>query len=161
MLAWAVALTCCAVAVAATLPKPLSEYLYVRHGKLAFSVHLGTKSAKRIETSKVRSIAYPSSGLLVLCQGTSGSPTELQMGFPGSTLKLRRGHYRFSVAYTEKRAALVKFRKSGQTVTHERARATLTGTVEKAKLIAGKVSVTAKLCNLKTSKYKATLFKPA
>jgi hypothetical protein len=96
----------------------------------------------------------------VLCQGTSGSPTELQMGFPGAAFKLRNHHYRFRVSYTENHADLVSFGKS-ITITHESAHATVTGTVQPAKLIAGTVSVSAKGCNLKNSKYQATRFKPA
>jgi hypothetical protein len=157
--AWALALTFCAVAVAATLPKPHTEYFYVRHAKPAFSIHLGTKSATRIGAAKPRSTAFPSSGFLVLCQMTSGSPVELQMGFPEATLKLRKGHYGFKVSYMEKRAALVTFTKTGETVAYEPAHATVTGTVEKTKLIAGTLSVSATGCNLKTSKYKATPFK--
>ena len=82
------------------------------------------------------------------------------MGFPGATLKLHNHHYRFRVSYTEKRADLVTFSKS-ITIAHESAHATVTGTVAKAKLIAGRVSVTANGCNLKTSKYRASRFKPA
>jgi hypothetical protein len=152
---------CAAALAAAVLPTPHREYLYVRHGTPAFSIHLATKSAKQLGASKARSMAFPSSGLLVLCKKTGSSPTELQMGFPGATLKLRRGHYGFSVSYTEKRAALVTFAKSGQSVAHETARATITGTVRQAKLIAGQISVTATGCHLKTSKYMATPFTPA
>jgi hypothetical protein len=160
LIASALALAFCAVAVAAALPKPHTDYMYVRHGKLAFAVNLATSSAKQLTASKPRPTTFPSSSLLVLCQGTSGSPTELQMGFPGATLKLRNHHYSFRVSYTEKRADLVTFGKS-VTIAHESAHATVTGTVEKAKLIAGTVSVTGKGCNLKTAKYKAIQFKPA
>lgn len=159
LIASALALTFCGVAVAAALPKAHTDYMYVKHGKLAFAVNLATRSAKQLMASKPRSTTFPSSSLLVLCQGTSGSPTELQMGFPGAALKLRN-HYGFRVSYTENHADLVTFGKS-ITITHESAHATVTGTVEKAKLIAGTVSVTANGCNLKTSKYKATLFKTA
>jgi hypothetical protein len=124
------------------------------------SVNLATRSAKQLMASKPRSTTFPSSSLLVLCQGTSGSPTELQMGFPGAALKLRNHHYRFQVSYTEKRADLVTFGKS-ITIAHESAHATVSGTVEQDKLIAGTVSVTANGCNLKISKYQATRFKPA
>ena len=160
LLASVLTLTCCAVAVAAALPKAHTDYMYVKHGKLAFSVNLATSSAKQLMASKPRSTTFPASSLLVLCQGTSGSSTELQMGFPGAALKLRNHHYGFRVSYTEKRADLVSFGKS-ITIAHESAHATVTGTVEKSKLIAGTVSVTAHGCNLKTSKYHATRFKPA
>ena len=46
VIALALALTCCAVAVAAALPKAHTDYMYVKHGKLAFSVTLATSSAK-------------------------------------------------------------------------------------------------------------------
>ena len=160
LIASALALTFCAVAAAAALPTAHRDYMYVKHGKLAFAVNLATGSAKQIIASKPRSKTFPSSSLLVLCQGTSGSPTELQMGFPGAALTLRNRHYGFSVSYTENRADLVTFGTS-ITISHESAHATVTGTVQKAKLIAGTVSVTANGCNLKASKYKATLFKPA
>jgi hypothetical protein len=160
LIASALALTFCAVAVAAVLPKAHTAYMYVKHGKLAFAVNLATRSANQLGASKPRSTVFPSSSLLVLCQGTSGAPTELQMGFPGATLTLRNRRYGFHVSYTENRADLVTFGKS-ITIAHESAHATVTGTVEKTKLIAGTVSVTANGCNLKTSKYKATLFKPA
>jgi hypothetical protein len=166
LIATAVVLTFCAVAVAAALPKAhtalpkaRTDYTYVKHGKLLFGVSLATRSAKQLLASKPRSTAFPSSSLLVLCQGTSGGSTELQMGFPGATLTLRNGRYGFRVSYTEKRADLVTFGKS-MTITHESAHATVTGTVEKATLIAGTVSITAKGCNLKPSDYQATPFKP-
>ena len=160
LIASALALTFCAVAVAAALPKAHTDYMYVKHGKLAFAVNLATRSAKQLMASKPRSTTFPSSSLLVLCQGTSGSPTELQMGFPGAALKLHNHHYGFRVSYTESHADLVTFGTS-ITIAHESAHATVTGTVETAKLIAGTVSVTANGCNLKTSKYKAIRFKPA
>jgi len=160
LIASGLALTFCAGAMAAALPKTHTDYMYVRHGKLAFAVNLATRSAKQLMASKPRSTVFPSSSLLVLCQGTSGSPTELQMGFPGAALKLRNHHYRFRVSYTENHADLVTFGKS-ITITHESAHATVNGTVQTAKLIAGTVSVAAKGCNLKTSKYQATRFEPA
>jgi hypothetical protein len=160
LLAFALALTFCAVAMAAALPKPHTDYMYVRHGKLPFAINLATRSAKQLTASKPRPKTFPSSSLLVLCQGTTGSPTELQMGFLGAALKLRSHHYRFRVSYTEKHADLVTFGTS-ISIAHESAHATVTGTVEKAKLITGTVSITATGCNLKTSKYKAILFKPA
>jgi hypothetical protein len=160
LMACALALTCCAVAMAAALPKAHTDYMYVFHGKLAFAVNLATRSAKQLMASKPRSTTFPSSSLLVLCQGTTGSPTELQMGFPGAALKLRNHHYRFRVSYTENHADLVTFGKS-ITITHESAHATVTGTVATAKLIVGTVSITANRCNLKTSKFQAIRFKPA
>ena len=160
LIAAALALTLCAVAVAAALPKAHRDYMYVKHGKLAFAVNLATRSAKQLMASMPRSKTFPSSSLLVLCQGTSGSPTELQMGFPGAALRLRNRHYGFRVSYTENRADLGTFGTS-ITVAHDSAHATVTGIVKNARLIAGTISVTANACNLKTSKYKATLFKPA
>jgi hypothetical protein len=162
LIASALALTFCGVAMATAtaLPRSHTDYLYVKHGKLAFSVNLATRSAKQLMASKPRPTTFPSSSLLVLCQGMSGSPTELQMGFPGAALKLRNHQYGFRVSYTENHADLVTFGKS-ITIAHESAHATVTGTVEKAKLITGTVSVTADRCNLKTSKYRATAFKPA
>jgi hypothetical protein len=96
----------------------------------------------------------------VLCPGTGGSATELQTGFPGMKLQLRNHHCSFRVSYTETRADLVTFGTS-ITIAHESARATVTGTVANAKLIAGTVSVAATGCSLKTVTYKAKLFKPA
>ena len=136
LIASALALTFCAAAVASALPKAHRDYMYVRHGKLAFAINLATRSAKQLMASMPRSKTFPSSSLLVLCQGASGSPTELQMGFPGAALTLRNRHYGFRVSYTEKRADLVIFGKS-IIVTHESAQAIVTGTVETAKLIAG------------------------
>jgi hypothetical protein len=160
LIASALVLTLCAAALAAALPKAHKDYMYVRHGKLAFAINLATRSGKQLLASKPRPTKFPSSSLLDLCQKMSSSPTELQMGFPGARLKLRNRRYRFRVSYTEKRADLVTFGKS-ITITHESAHATVTGTVEKAKLITGTVSITANGCNLKTSKYRAALFKPA
>jgi len=157
-MAAALVLAFSAVALAAALPKAHTLYTYVKHGKPAFAVDLATKSAKQLVASKPRSSVVPSSSLLVLCQAINGDPTELQMGFPGAKLKLRKRHYGFRVSYTERRADLVTFGKS-MTITHESAHATVTGTVQTAKLIAGTVSIAAKGCDLKASKYKATPFK--
>jgi hypothetical protein len=156
LLASALALTFCALAVAAAMPKAHIDYIYLRPGVIA--VNLATGSAKQLMASKPRSAVFPSSSLLVLCQGTTGATTELQMGFPGATLKLRKRHYGFRVSYTENRADLVTFG-TPMTIAHESAHATVTGTIENAKLIAGTISVTANGCNLKASKYKATPFK--
>jgi len=156
----ALALTFCAAAVAATLPKAHTDYMYVKHRKPAFAVNLATRSGKQLVASKPRSTTFPASSLLVLCQGKTANPTELQMGFPGTVLHLRNHHYGFRVSYTENHADLVTFGKS-ITITHESGHATVTGTIENAKLIAGTVSVTANGCNLKTSKYTANQFKPA
>jgi hypothetical protein len=156
----ALALTFAATAVAAVLPKAHTDYMYVKHGKLAFAVNLAMRSAKQLMASMPRSKTFPSSSLLVLCQGTSGSPTELQMGFPGAALKLRHRHYGFRISYTEDRADLVTFGTS-ISIAHESAHATVSGTVENAGLIAGTVSVTANGCNLNASKYKAKVFKAA
>ena len=158
-MASALALTFCGVAMAAALPKAATDYMYVYHGRLAFAVNLATRSAKQLAASKPRSATFPSSSLLVLCPGTSGSAIELQMGFPGAALKLGNHHYGFRVSYTENQADLVTFGKP-ITIAHESAHAIVTGNVEKANLIAGTVSVTAHGCNLKTSKYKAAQFKP-
>ena len=160
MITAALALACCAVAAAAALPAAHTDYMYVRHGKLAFSINLATTSAKRLMASKPRSKTFPASSLLVLCRGTGASPTELQMGFPGAALRLRKHHYRFRVSYTETRADLVTFGKS-IAIAHESAHAIVTGTVEKATVITGTVSVTASGCKLETAKYQATRFKPA
>jgi hypothetical protein len=72
LIACALALTFCAVAVGAALAKTHTDYIYVRHGKLAFAVNLATRSAKQLGASKPRSTVLPSSSLLVLCQGMSG-----------------------------------------------------------------------------------------
>ena len=98
LIATALALTFCAAAVAAALPKAHNDYIYVRHGKLAFSINLATRSTKQLLASKPRPTKFPSSSLLVVCQTMSGGTTELQMGFPGATLKLRNRRYRFRVS---------------------------------------------------------------
>ena len=160
LLACALAITCSALAMAAALPKTHTDYIYVHHAQPLFSVNLATSSATRLVASHPRPKTFPSSSLLVLCPGsTSSHATELQMGFAGARLTRRNGHYRFRVSYTESHADLVAFPKDVVTG-HESAHVTITGTVESAKLITGTVSVTAKGCSLKTSRYRATRFKP-
>ncbi len=144
--------------MAAALPNPHTAYTFVKHGKHAFAINLATGSARQLTASKPRPKTFPSSSLLDLCQGTSGSPTELQMGFPGAVLKLHHHHYGFRVSYTEKHADLVTFG-TPIMIAHESAHVTVTGTVEKAKLIAGTVSITGTNCNLRAANYKAVLFK--
>jgi hypothetical protein len=159
LIAPALALAICGVAVAAVKPKAHIAYSDVHHSKPVFAINLATKSTTRISASKPRPMTFPSSSLLVLCPTATGAPaTELQMGFPGATLKLHKGHYRFMVSFSEPKADLVTFGKT-ITIAHEHAHATVTGTVESAKLIAGTISVTATGCNLKKSKYKAKPFK--
>src|SRR5450755_3548350 len=104
----ALALTFCAAAIAAIRPKAHTGFIYAHHLKPKFSVELGTSSPTHLIASKPRPKAFPASSLLVLCPGAS-APTELQMGFPGARLTLRKGHYRFQVSYTEPRADLVTF----------------------------------------------------
>jgi hypothetical protein len=149
---FALALTFCAVAIAAALPKAHTGYFYLKSGK--FSVTLTTKSAKQIVAGKAR---VGPSAVLVVCPRTStGGINEVQMGFPGVKLKLSKGHYGFSITYTEKHADVVMITPVFGRITHEPATATVTGTVESSKLIAGTVSVTAAGCSLPKSKYKAT-----
>jgi hypothetical protein len=64
-------------------------------------------------------------------------------------------HYHFSVTYTEKHANLVTISPVFGHVTHERATATVTGTVKSAKLIAGTVEVDGNGCSLASSNYSA------
>jgi hypothetical protein len=147
----AVALTFCAVAIAAALPKAHTGFFYVKSGK--FSITLRTKSAKQIVAGKAHGGV---SEVLVVCPRTStGGVNEVQVGFPGAKLKLSQGHYGFSITYTEKHADVVTITPLFGHITHESATATVTGTVEGSKLIAGTVSVTAAGCSLPKSKYKA------
>jgi hypothetical protein len=147
----ALALTFCAVAMAAALPKAHTGYFYLKSGK--FSITLTTTSAKKIAADRAQGV----SGVLVVCPPTStGGINEVQMGFPEVKLKLTKGHYGFSITYIEKRADVVTIRPVFGHITHEPATATVTGTVEGSKLIAGAVSVTAAGCSLTKSKYKAT-----
>jgi hypothetical protein len=149
----ALGLTLCAVAMAAALPKAHTGYFYLKSGK--FSVTLTTKSAKQIAAGKAR---VRVSEVLVVCPRTStGGTNEVQMGFPGVKLKLSKGHhYGFSITYTEKHADVVTITPVFGRITHEPATATITGTVESSRLIAGTVSVTAAGCSLPKAKYKAT-----
>jgi hypothetical protein len=148
----ALALTFCAVAMAAALPKAHTRYFYLKFG--TFSITLTTKSAKQIAAGKAHAGV---SEVLVVCPATStGGINEVQMGFPGAKLKLSKGHYGFSITYTEKHADVVTITPVFGHITHEPATATVTGTVESSKLIAGTVSVTAAGCSLPKSKYKAT-----
>ena len=145
------ALTFCAVAFAAALPKAHTRYFYVKAHK--FSITLTTKSAKQIVAAKPQG----ASGILLVCPPTStGGVNEVQMGFPGVKLKLSKGHYGFSITYTEKHADVVTITPVFGHITHEPATATVTGTVKSSKLIVGTVSVTAAGCSLPKSKYKAT-----
>jgi hypothetical protein len=149
----ALALTFCAVAMAAALPKAHTRYFYLKFGK--FSITLTTKSAKRIAAGKAAHTGV--SEPLVVCPATStGGTNEVQMGFPGVKLKLSKGHYGFSITYTEKHANVVTITPVFGHITHEPATATVTGTVESSKLIAGTLSVKAAGCSLPKSKYKAT-----
>jgi hypothetical protein len=148
---FALALTLCAVAIAASLPKAHTEYFYLKKEK--FSVTLTTTSAKHIAAGKPHGV----SAVLLVCPPTStGGTNELQMGFPAVKLKRSKGHYGFSVTYTEKHADVVTISPVFGHTTHERATATVTGTVKSSKLIAGTVSVTAAGCSLPKSTYKAT-----
>lgn len=147
----ALALTFCAVAMAAARPKAHTGYFYLKSG--TFSITLTTTSAKQIVAGKAHGV----SSVLLVCPPTStGGINEVQMGFPGVKLKLSKGHYGFSITYTEKHADVVTIRPAFGHITHEPATARVTGTVESSKLIAGTVSVTAAGCSLPKSKYKAT-----
>jgi hypothetical protein len=146
----ALALSVCAGALAAAVAKPSGEYFYKKVGK--FSITLTAKSGKSIISGKPTS----ASSVLVVCPKTSsGAFDELQLGFPGVRLKLVDHHYHFSVTYTEKHANLVTIVPVFGHVTHERATATVTGTVKSAKLIAGTVEVHGNGCSLATSSYSA------
>jgi hypothetical protein len=148
----ALALTFCAVAMAAALPKAHTRYFYLKFG--TFSITLTTKSAKQIAAGKAHAGV---SEVLVVCPPTSTRGiNEVQMGFPGLKLKLSKGHYGFSITYTEKRADVVTITPVFGHITHEPATATVTGTVARSKLITGTVSVTAAGCGLPKSKYKAS-----
>lgn len=142
------------MALAVALPKAHTAYFYLKSGK--FSVTLTTTSAKRIAAAKAHGV----SAVLVVCARTStGAVNEVQMGFAGAKLKLSKSgkrHYAFSTTYTEKHADVVTISPVFGHTTHEPATATVTGTVENSKLIAGTISVTAAGCNLPKSKYKAT-----
>lgn len=151
LVASALALTFCAVAMAAALPKAHTQYFYRQVGK--FSITLSTKSAKQIAAAKPQG----ATSVLVVCPPTStGSTNEVQMGFPGVRLKLSKRRYDFSITYTEMHADVVTITPVFGHVTHEPATATVTGTVKNSKLIAGTVSVTAAGCRLSKVKYQAT-----
>jgi hypothetical protein len=143
------------VAIAAALPRVHTRYFYLKIGK--FSITLTTKSAKQIVAGKPR---VGASAVLVVCPRTStGGVDEVQLGFPGVKLKLSKGHYGFKITYTEKHADVVTITPVFGHVTHEPATVTVTGTVERSKLIAGNISVTAAGCSLAKSKYNATPLK--
>ncbi len=149
-IALALALTVCAGALAAALPKPHGGYFYKHTG--GFSITLTAKSGKSIAAGKPAG----ASSVLVVCPKTSsGAFDELQLGFPGVRLKAAGHHYHFSVTYTEKHANLVTIAPVFGHVTHERATATVTGTVESPKLITGTVEVHGNGCGLATSSYRA------
>jgi hypothetical protein len=146
----AVALIACAAALAAAVPKPSGQYFYRKVGK--FSITLTAKSGKSIVSGKPAGI----SSVLVVCpKSSSGAFDELQLGFPGVRLKVVEHHYHFSLTYTEKHANLVTISPVFGHVTHERATATVSGTVKRAKLIAGTVEVDGSGCSLATSSYSA------
>ena len=148
----ALALTFCAAVMAAALPKAHTRYFYLEFGK--FSIALTTKSTKQIAAGKAHS---GGSEVLVVCPPTStGGINEVQMGFPGVKLKLKKHHYGFSITYTQKHADVVTITPVFGHITHEHATATVTGTVESPKLIAGTVSVAAGGCSLPKSRYKST-----
>jgi len=149
-IALALALTVCAAALAAAVPKPSGEYFYRHVGK--FSITLTAKSGKSLVSGKPTG----ASSVLVVCPKTSsGGVDELQLGFPGVRLKVIDRHYHFSVTYTEKHANLVTISPVFGHVTHERAIATVTGTVKSGKLIAGTVAVQNSGCGMATSNYSA------
>jgi len=148
---WALALTFCAVAIAAALPKAHTQYFYIKHG--AFSITLtSSSSSKQIIAGK----PMGASAVLVVCPKTStGAVNELQLGFSGAKLKQSHGHYGFGVTYTEHSADMVTITPVFGHITHVRASASVTGTVKNSKLIQGTVSVTATGCSLPKSTYKA------
>jgi hypothetical protein len=147
----ALALVFCALVMAAVRPKAHTEYFYLSPGK--FSITLGTASATRIAAGK----AAGTSSVLVICPKTSsGAVNELQLGFPGAKVNLRKGRYGFSLTYTEKGAGIVSITPVFGQLSHERATVTVTGKVANAKLISGTVSVAAVGCGLPKSKYAAS-----
>lgn len=149
-IALALVLTVCAGALAAAVAKPSGEYFYRKIGK--FSITLTAKSGKSIVSGKPAGV----SSVLVVCpKSSTGAFDELQLGFPGVRLKLVDHHYHFSVTYTERHANLVTIAPVFGHVTHERATATVTGTVKSAKLIAGTVQVHGNGCSLASSSYGA------
>lgn len=150
--AGALPLAFCAMAMAAPLPTANTRYFYLKHGK--FSITLTTsRSSHQIVAGKPAG----ASGVLVVCPRTStGAVYEVQAGFPGVKLKRSKGHYGFSLTYTEKRADMVTISPVFGHTTHVRATVSVAGTVENAKLIAGRVSVSATGCSLPKMKYKAT-----
>ncbi len=149
-IALALALTVSAAALAAAVAKPSGGYFYRKIGK--FSITLTAKSGKSIAPGKPAG----ASSVLVVCPKTSsGAFDELQLGFPGVRLKVAGHHYHFSLTYTEKHANLVAIAPVFGHVTHERAMATVTGTVKSPKLITGTVEVHGSGCSLATSSYRA------
>jgi hypothetical protein len=149
-IAMALALTLCAAALAAAVAKPSGEYFFRKIGH--FSITLTAKAGKSIVSGKPAGV----SSVLVVCpKSSSGAFDELQLGFPGVRLKVVDHHYHFSLTYTEKHANLVAIEPVFGHVTHERATATVTGTVKSAKLIAGTVQVHGNGCNLASSSYSA------
>ena len=131
-------------------PTPHGEYFYKHTGK--FSITLTAKSGKSI---------------------VSGKPADLQRAgrlSKDELGRLRRATARVSrrppgagrpslslqcFTYTEKHANLVAIAPVFGHVTHERAIATVTGTVESPKLITGTVEVHGNGCSLATSSYRA------
>jgi hypothetical protein len=160
LIAAAVALLLSSSALAAATPKSHSSFFYVEVG--TFSITLDIKSSKKILAGPAYSLTaqYPTSAVLVVCpQAVANGPfTELHLGFPGAALKLVKGRYAFTRSYTEKNGKLAVVGTSA-TKSEPSASIKVTGTVMSSKLITGTVSVNAPGCSLKSSKYKAKLFR--
>ena len=101
---------------------------------------------------------YPPSEITIDCpKSANGSVTELEVGFPGVTLKRAHGHYGFTLAYTWKHAKLLVIMGPGvgKKTFLPSVSVKLTGSVASAKQIDGTLSVTAHGCSLPTERYQA------
>ena len=137
--------------MAAVRPSAHSEFFYVSHGH--FSITLFTASATTIAPSNI---------LIVCPKDANGSISELHLGLPGAKLKLAGGRYRFARAYTWKHPShvIIIGTGAGTTTTLPSARVRVSGTVTRAGLINGTVSVTAPGCSLPSSAYHAAAGAP-
>ena len=146
------------VALAAVAPKPSSAFFYVARGHFSITLVTGAR-ATRIQSGTPASTAERSL-LLVACPASAaGSVSEVLIGFPGAKLRIKHGRYRFTSSYAWKRPRhnIVAGPGAGTHTTLKSATVKVSGTVSKARLITGTVSVKAAGCNLPSSHFRAAI----
>jgi hypothetical protein len=145
-------------ALAAVAPKSSSEFFYVARSHFSITFATGAR-ATRIKPGTPASTAEQSLVLVVCPASATGSVSEVLIGFPGAKLRIKHGRYRFTSSYSWKRPRhnIVSGPGAGTHTTLKSATVKVSGTVSKAKLITGTVSVKATGCNLPSSHFRAAI----